>query len=228
MWLRLTGSLLCTLIACDNSSPQPPSRLGSHPAGQLMKLTPANGPFTRDELLQIAYHYHPRMERLTFRTVVDLYRYERATPEYQARDTAHDDAMADRGPWNQVVDALAGALPDKSVHDATVAHVLEPAYVVEVAIDTQPARRVVGMVSALAPIFIVYESVAGKSRVISSSFSPDSAAIAQHVEREILARFPYHRLDPQLGTSIVPGIQVGNLQFGETTLIDALFTQAWW
>ena len=84
------------------------------------------------------------------------------------------------------------------------------------------------MVSALAPIYIVYESVAGQPRELRPSVSAPIAPIARRMEREILARFPYHRLEPQLGTMIVPGIRIGNLQYGETMLMDALFTPAWW
>lgn len=227
MWLRIVG-ISCAVVACDSSSSPTVSRLGSHPAGQPMKLAPSDGPFTRAELFEIAYHYHPRMERLTFRSDDDLYRYERTTPEYRARDAAHDQAMAAREPWNEVVLALSSAWPETSVADTTVPHLLEPAFVVEVTVDAQPSRRIVGMVSALAPIYIVYESVAGQPRVLRSSVNSSVASIAQRMEREILARFPYHRLESQLGMMIVPGIQIGNLQYGEAMLMDALFTPAWW
>lgn len=228
MWLRIVGIACALAVSCDSSKSPTATRLGSHPAGQPMKLTPADGPFSRTELLEIAYHYHPRTERVRFRSGDAMYRYERTTPQYRARDAAHNRAMANREPWTEVVQALSTAWPDRTVADTTVPYLLEPAYVVEVDIDVQPSRRIVGMVSALAPVYIVYESVAGQPRVLRPSFSEPGTEIAGRMEREILSRYPYHRLEPQLGAMIVPEIRVGDVPYGETTLMDALFTPAWW
>lgn len=216
MWL-FAG--LAVASACDSSNSTQPH------SGQPMNLTPADGPFTAARLLEIAYHYHPRTENLQFPTSENRHRYEAETPEWQARLAVHKQAMADRGPWRDLIRELDAALPDHDVIDRTPWHKLEPAYVVEIAAKGQFDSEVRGMVSALAPIYLICETT--DLRQPRDPIGPAAEQVVGVLERAILDRYAYHMVDVQTGLTLVPGIAAGNQWYGTTTLIDALFTSSW-
>jgi hypothetical protein len=66
-----------------------------------MKLSPEDGPFTRARLIEIARHYYPAMEyaEANASSSAEVTRIEGATPEWRARNAAHTQAMANRGPF---------------------------------------------------------------------------------------------------------------------------------
>ena len=219
-------STMCVLVvgsvvtgACDNSSRTPPR------ADPPMKPTPADGPFTTAQLLDIAYDYHPRMEHLKFESSQHRRSYEARTPEWRARLAAHEQAMAERGPWRDLVRELDAALPDHDIIDRTPWHKIEPAYVVEIAAKEQFDSEVRGMVSALAPVYFIFETT--NLRQPRDPCSPAAEPVIAALERAILDRYPYHRVDVQTGLTPVPGIAAGNQWYGTTTLIDALFASGW-
>ena len=190
-----------------------------------MKLAPEDGPFSKSRLIEIVRYYYPAMEYAESRASSgeELVRIEQSTPEWQARDKAHTRAMAHRGPWRELVKSLGDALPDYHVTDRTIWYLTEPAYLVE--LDPRDETRggmLVGMVSVIAPLYFICERVA--DRTLNDPISDRHQAATDALERAILARYPYHRLAHDVGHTKVAGLRARGLQYGETTLIDLLFS----
>jgi hypothetical protein len=90
----------------------------------------------------------------------------------------------------------------------------------------QHMSEIYGMVSALAPIYFICETI--NLHQPRDPPSPDAAPVLEILERAILERYPYyHRIDLDTGLTPVPGIAAGNQSYDTTTLIDALFVSNW-
>ncbi len=208
-----------------------------------MLLTPDDGPFTANELIEIAYHYYPRLQHRRFDTADEDDYAHMATPQYHALSAAHKQGVARLGEWKRLVDALEDEWPDHLVKDMTAPYSLEPAYVVMVGVPEWPQAepgfpepRIMAMVSMLAPVYYIYESrenpieatTVRDSVIVRHTFSPAAIPMVNRIEREIATRYGYHRIDSETGDTIVHGILAGNLTYGEVTLVDALLSDSWW
>lgn len=221
LWLSL--SVLVLASACDDCK----TRVEEHD-GKPMTIHPDDGPFTRAQLIKIARHYYPAMQyaESQARTSEEVTRIAESTPQWQARYAVYQQAMAHRGPWRDLVRTLEIALPDYYVTDRTIPYLVEPVYVVEIAPkDESREGELLGMVSAIAPLYFICQPVA--DRTLRHPIDDDWQAAVNALTREILARYPYHLLDHAIGMTIVPGLQAGNIEYGETTLIDLLLSTKW-
>ena len=224
--------------ACDDA----PGHAATRPtsiAVTTMQLTPEDGPFSPEDLLQIAYRYHPQLEHM------DIYHNEAlfdrvywATPEWRALDQALERGRAGRSRWKKLIAALDRALPDHEVRDGTKSYLPIPAYVLVIAPRDQgpyPEHRLVAMVSMLVPMTYLYEPV---DRLETESLPPlrkepsceQTRTLARVFEREVAVHYPgYQRMSVATGATPVPGILVGSLWYGDAILAHALFDNAdWW
>lgn len=166
-----------------------------------------------------------------------------ATPQYRALKTAHERGMANLGTWTQLVETLKSEWQGHFVKDMTRPYLLEPGYVLMIGTGEWPQAeaafpepRLIAIVSMLAPIFYIYESRTNPgeaqtnrdSVITRHDFSPDAAPIVASIERAIVKRFGYHRVDGKTGETIVPGIAVGHVTYGQVTVVDALLNNYWW
>lgn len=193
-----------------------------------MTIDPADGPFTKARLIEIARYYYPAMENadLTATSSAELARIESATPQWQARAAAHEKAMAANGPWRELVRELTRELPDYQVADRSPRYQVQPAYVVHlVPLDRSREGMLVGMISGMAPLYFIGQS-AGERTLVRPTDSAFAAA-AQALERAIRARYPYHRLDDETGLTVVPELRAGDIWYRQATLIDLLFATNW-
>lgn len=199
-------------------------------------------PLSTDDLIQLAYRYYPRLGDALYRLPAQAYdRLDQSTPEYRARLAIQQRAIQDRTRWRALLDALEGALPRNPLMDSTRGYP-DVCYTARIAIGTSTdagrTREVVATLSFLAPLYLVYESHWYERGTpdepeydpahILLELAPESTEIVHVLEQKIAETFGYERLDPRAGATIVPGIQVGNLEPGQASLMDALFTDNRW
>ncbi len=229
MWpyLALIGALVlgAALVREYLPLPGPPPHTGEPRA-----LSPEDGPFTTEQLIELAHYYHPRLEHMAFKDSDEYSRLKAATPQRKALDIAHKRLMANRAPWKDLVATLEEALPGYRVIDGTRSYIRGAAFLVGVTAREDDGyfeedRRVVGIVSGVAPIFFIYEAI--DFRTLRYPISDRSMPMAAMIEREIRARFPYHRIEHETAMTIVPDIECGNSWYGETSVLDALFSPVW-
>lgn len=181
---------------------------------------------TVDDLLDIARRHYPR-------------RYEDAPgPELRRFWDAACDAWSDMSRWQSLLARLRSTLPDCWIWDESV-HAVGAAWRCRVfppqlsAHDLPEYHTAVGMVSFLAPVYLVYASHQRRdadglylsptlSYTPSGLIAPYSATLA----REIEATFDLAPLPLDIAFTPVPDVFVGNLQQGEARLIDCLFIDA--
>lgn len=193
-------------------------------------------------LLDCVYRYYPRgVEEDPAAPSVELRR----------RWDAGDRAAADDGRWREVLDRVRGACPSAQVWDRTVPGLfaawwceLYPPQASESAGATLEQFRVAGMVSHLAPVYIVYATSghesAGPREALDANLSTapelesvptrlddhpqgQAASWAHLLSKIIESVFDYPALPVEMALSPVPDVCVGNLRFGEVRLIDCLF-----
>lgn len=160
-----------------------------------------------------------------------------STPEYAALFADQQDIMARLPEWRGFVASLRAIASGCNVYDATPPY--EGAcFVARVDYtrahpESSPDNRFKTLtvcVSLLAPVYLLHEAHTRQTghvfEPVDISFlvTPDAAPIAEVVEQAIAERFGYQRLSPALAVTRVPG----NLEPGEATLADALFTPHRW
>lgn len=202
--------------------------------GAPLDLSIQDLPLSVPQLVELAHYYHPQMADRTFATADELDRFIRATPQRRARVAAHDRAMAHRRPWREFVEAIAEQAPGHHVEDATRPYRLEQAYVAVIGVaeggapsSGYPTHRLVVMASIVAPIYYMYESFDDPHR-IEHELSGSWAQLVAVIEREMAARFAYQRLSYKAGGIRLPKLRIGTLPDGESTVVDALFTDYRW
>ncbi len=198
-----------------------------------------------DSLIQLSYRYYPRLGDALYRLPAQEYdELYQATPEFQALFAAQQKAIQDRTRWRALLTALVDALPANSLMDSTRGY-SDVCYTARIEIGTHETategtlcKELVMSMSFLAPLYLLYEShfhergtrdepEYGPTRILLE-LSSESTNIAHILERKIATMFGYERLDPSVGATIVPDIQVGYLEPGEASLMDALFTDSRW
>lgn len=141
------------------------------------------------------------------------------------------------GPWwTHFLDEIEKALPGHDVQDWTYlphdncwrCRVYLPG-----AKDRTSKTASVALLSILAPVYVVYTSHVdfdGSKWRSSVSYQPRSETSAQGrvIESLITSIFDFTRLPPDVLFTPVPDIQCFNVDLGQATLFDCLFTDDRW
>lgn len=184
---------------------------------------------TREELVQVARHYHPA----GFPVETDahdqpLHPYQR-TPEYQRWVAAWDKALAWKK-WDDLLEEVHAAFPDREAGDVTQPRMASClrccVYLSEPQADgRRSVTRIAAAVSVLAPVYLVYVTTQTLgARQLSfepaSEVKPYAEKLAGLIERELGYRpFPLGLADVPL-----PELRVSYLKRAKPTLITALLS----
>jgi hypothetical protein len=196
---------------------------------------PATLPST-DELVAIVHRYYP-----TGLDPDQQHETYLASPEWQRYCDLWERVMRLEAlpRWDEFRAALKKALPDCSFWDTTVprtdgcrrlrVYLCPP----EAPLGQPEYTVVVGLVSVLAPVYSLYEShYVRKSDgnytrprirwLFSDQTVPYARVLADHVEEY----FDCCPLPPEVGRIKVPDVKsLGNVEFGQQTLFELLFTE---
>lgn len=231
----LLAVLLPCLGTCDSPSAHAASRAVQFTASEPVMLNPQDGPFSADKLIQVAYQYYSRVPLSPRYTKEERERYL-TSPERLALIATHEEAMTNRSEWLALLKTVTEARPGYDIEDESCSYLLEPAYVAVVSGPERPGeprRRMVAMVSVLAPLYVFYETSDDSSNpdglpVARYDISAEFAPVVDIIEREIGQRFGYHRIDRDIAETPIPDIMTNGRWYGEVTLVDALFSDYRW
>lgn len=203
---------------------------------------------TVQELIHIARRYFPPM--LAGEPGYD------ETPEARRRRIASAGARALYPTWTDMLRRIEARFP-KDRHPAVLVQNLCMGFLAPDPLDDRcfsarlglPVREAVetGHDLTFRVSFVVpYYSIRSTSRVRSQAYyvrmgggenvelretydlAPDELPYTAVLGEEIVAAFPGHeRMPPEVGSTIVPGVQVGAQMPGAATLYDCLFSDAW-
>ncbi len=196
-------------------------------------------------LTQLSYRYYPRLGDALYRLPAQEYdELYQATLEFQALFAAQQEAIQDRTRWRAFLTALEDALPENPLMDSTRGY-SDVCYTARIDISTHETategtlrKELVVSMSFLAPLYLLYESHSYERGTrdepeyelaqLLRELSSESTDIVHVLEQKIAGTFGCERLDPRVGATIIPDIQVGNLEPGQASLMDALFTDNRW
>lgn len=202
---------------------------------------------SNDDLTRLAYRYYPRLGdalyRLTAQEYDELYK---SSQEFQALLAAQKKALEDKTQWEALLTTLEDTLPRNSLMDSTRGY-HDVCYTARIHLgsdeSTSPTKGILNKelvvsVSFLAPLYLLYEShwyergtrddPEYEPAGILLETTSESSHIVRVLEPRITEMLGCERLDPHVGATIVPDIQVGTLEPGEASLMDALFTAHPW
>ena len=185
--------------------------------------------------MALAYRYVPRWER-DLESLEEYYaRYDASSETRALQDFLRDTPRLDWQQWYGFLDGVSEALPERfALVDRT--SWIKPCFsaVIEWPGDDPAEERILVIyASRLEPLYYVYDST---SRRIDGEYqSPriryrlplDAAPLQAILEREF-GRLGYERLSPEHGKLPVPDVSVGNLEPGQVTLADVLFSDHRW
>lgn len=189
-------------------------------------MTPLPSP---PQLIELAYHYYPR-GILYDRTA-------EPSPELRQRLEVCDQAWEKRGRWQAFLEQVEHQLPGCWIWDETLprqggaykSRVFPPRFS---QYHLPASLTAVGLVSYLAPVYLVYASFLQRDPqderrdlppVLSYQPEGEIAPYARTLAEAIEAVFDYPALPLDIASLPVPDIQVGNLRYGTARLIDVLF-----
>lgn len=182
------------------------------------------------QLLEIAYLYYPHR--------VEYDRTSEPSPELRRLREAATHAWEQTTSWDQLLARLRLALPGFWISDEMIPR-LGGAYGCRVYppeyshYGLPESLTAVGMVSYLAPVYLVYSSFQqcdpqdvqrDLPPVLSYHPEGEIALYARTLAETIEAVFGYSPLPLDIAFMPVPDIQVGDLRYGTARLIDVLFT----
>lgn len=189
-------------------------------------------PLTAEALLRLVYRYFPAGAH------VYEPRYE-SSDEFKRLDKLRRAAVEDQRAWKAFLQRIEEELPEAGVWDYPNIR-YDPAYSVRVLLPGYPTgapehKEVVVMVSILAPVHILYGTHSKhvhEHRTESISYQPplppEFQPIAEKLEALAIEAFGTTRLPPDLLSTPVPDLYVGNTGFGKVTLADCLFGDYRW
>lgn len=132
-------------------------------------------------------------------------------------------------PGGALLGALREALPGYDIEDCTIPLPRELSFVGAIYPENQRGpldRELVVHASMLVPLYMLYErhvQRAGESPRYRYEPSSELDPVALAIEREMVERHGYQRMDPALARIPILGIAVGNTLYGRATIADALF-----
>ena len=201
-------------------------------------------PLTTDELIEIAYHVHPRIDPAFEGSRVDVLR---ALPKIERRFRASEEHARMRrvqkagyayiDSWSQLVLAVEKTLGGRRagflIMDATHPE-LDPTFSLDIHLlkraGVGEAEILAVHVSYLVPYYAcseIYDSGPKNDKERDPArrpAGPDHQTALSVVEREIAQRYGYYRLDSDVAATPVPGAYSdGHTGEGPLTLMDALF-----
>lgn len=180
---------------------------------------------SRDDLLAIVRNYYDPTNKF-------LYTPE-ASQETKRLQALWTQWLENMGPWHDFLDGLEGELPDFIVGDTLSTSDGGPRCLVYPPKKSRPSTGnwvVVGCVSLLAPVYMVYgverDEVDGGLRHEKARFGhppPGMSLPAHAVARKIETTFGFSAVSREIAETPVP-LFVGGREPSEATLFHALFT----
>jgi len=191
---------------------------------------------TQETLVRIAHHYYP----VGFPPEEDNYdepllAFQR-TPEHQRWRAAWQKALDDWKEWDDFLEHLRAVFPEYDVWDVTqpwMAACVRCCVYLETSLPEggRVVTRVVGAVSILAPLYLVYTTTetlrAGETSARprltykpADEARPCAEKLAQHIEKA----FGYRPFPLELAYVSLPGLRIGhlNLESERPSLLNAL------
>lgn len=198
-------------------------------------------PLTRDEMLAIAYAYHPVLPDLDTLSMDEFNQLFWFSPEQLALTRVQQTSYARLKKWHELVYAVRRRIPGTYyAADRTYPRYF-PAYVIVVDAPIEPGsideRVLVVHVSYLVPYYFYYER---HIRKLDGEYQRDPirfevtdvfSDVLAVIENEIAARFGYWRMSDEVGATFVPGVYINGFhdwEEHEPTFFDALFTPHRW
>lgn len=180
---------------------------------------------SKDDLLDIVRNYYDSSEKFLFTP--------EASPATKRLHALWTQWLENMGPWNAFLQGLESDLPAFVIGDTLSSSDGGPRCLVYPPKESRSptaAWVVVGCVSLLAPVYIVYgvecDYADGGLRNEKASFAqppPDMALPAQIVARRIETTFGFSTVSREIAETPVP-LFVGGREPSEATLFHALFT----
>lgn len=196
---------------------------------------------TRNELLAIAYAYHPvlpDLDTLSMDQFNELFWHSR---EQRALAQVQQTGYAQLEKWHDLVRAVRRQIPPGYYAADRTYPRYDPTYVIVVDAPVEPGsneeRVLVVHVSYLVPYYFYYirhlRWVDGKIRrgPLLYEVTDVFRDVLTVIEREIAMRFGYWRMEQTTGATYVPGVYINGFhdwEKHEPTLFDALFTPHRW
>lgn len=182
-------------------------------------------PLSKDDLLAIVWNYYDSSDKF-------LYTIE-TSPAAKRLHALWARRLEDMGSWNAFLDELESELPAFVIGDTLSTSDGGPRCLVYPPKEAgAPTANwvVVGCVSLLAPVYIVYgvecdyaDSGRRSEKVSFAQPPPDMALPAQVVARKIEETFGFSAIPREIAETPVP-LFVGSREPSEATLFHALFT----
>jgi hypothetical protein len=178
-------------------------------------------------LLDAVYRHYPR----------DMWSDDPAhasTLETKRLRDAQKSARTDRSRLISLMEAIEADMPGVKAMDLSYL-AYDACYIVRLNVDpveeeTTRWREVVTCISVIAPVYLLYQAlievaISGEQRsTIAYAPDPEVTPLWRVVARQVERLFDYAPVEPELGLTIVPDVQVQNVLLGDATLYDCLFT----
>ncbi|MEN0062781.1 MAG: hypothetical protein AAGA48_11570 [Myxococcota bacterium] len=119
-------------------------------------------------------------------------------------------------PFDRLIETIRAAYPTCYVDDRRRTLLHDPSLIVAVAVgphnpNAKQFHFVTACVSIIAPFYVVHGA-------------PRGGRLGAFLDELVRQTFEVRSLPPELGHERIPDIAVGNVEMGETTIGDALFS----